>query len=214
MPERPYRRINLTGQVFGRLTVLQLVEKRPKGQSRWLCHCVCGVEKAITGNGLRSGDTKSCGCLKSEMTAKRSTTHGHTTKGSFTPTYHTWGNMIARCSNLLNLRWRDYGGRGIKVCERWKNFKNFLADMGEKPSRLTIDRIDNDGNYEPGNCRWATRKEQVRNTRVSRLIEHEGRVQCLADWADQHDLPRNTLWNRLNIGWAIERALQTPSRRQ
>ena len=124
------------------------------------------TKKVIVGIVLRDRRSRSCGCLHRETCIARSTKHGHATNG-ISPTYHTWASMLARCDNPKNSRQPDWGGRGITVCDRWRNFRNFLADMGKEPLRRSIDRIDNDGNYEPGNCRWATTKQQRQNRRVA-----------------------------------------------
>lgn len=164
------------GKRFGRLVVVGSAAPLENGRSRWLCRCDCGVEKEVSASCLSQGRTKSCGCLRRENAAKRSpkanaarTKHGHARedKGDRHPLYRTWQGMRERCRDPGNVSYKYYGGRGITVCERWESFENFLADMGEKPSPdLTLDRIDNDGNYEPGNCRWATPEQQTKNRRL------------------------------------------------
>lgn len=140
-------------------------------------------------------------------------THGHTIGRVISPTYHTWAGMKARCLNPSHAYFKNYGGRGIHVCDRWLSFENFLADMGEKPAGRSIDRIDSNGHYEPSNCRWATRAEQDENKRSSRLIVAFGRTQTLQQWADEIGITHGALIFRLDkANWPVERALTTPGR--
>lgn len=154
--------LDMTGTRFNRLVVLRPVPERSgNGQVRWLCKCDCGREKSVSGDSLRRAFVQSCGCLQLE-TATSHGMHG-------TTEYRCWSAMLSRCNNARHRGFKDYGGRGIKVCERWRKFENFLADMGNRPSpTMSIDRINNDGDYEPGNCRWATSKQQIHNRRRPR----------------------------------------------
>ena len=153
------KRLDLTGHVYGQLTV-QSCAGYTKGFSLWLCACTCGGQCVVRGNGLRTGNTHSCGCLMRNTAAQRQRTHG----ASKTRTYRIWKAMRTRCSNPLQRNAARYVLRGITVCSRWDDFSLFLADMGECPDGMSIDRVDNDGNYEPSNCRWATAKTQARNS--------------------------------------------------
>jgi len=175
-------------------------------RKRWLCRCDCGAEAIVQDYSLTSGGSKSCGCFRSDATAEAKTTHGAIRRGKPTSEYRSWCEMLARCENHGSTIFRYYGGRGIRVCKEWHYFERFLADMG--PSKgLTLDRIDNEGNYEPGNCRWATWVQQARNRRNNRMVTFRGREMCVAELADIGSLPYKKVIQRLNRGWSPERAI-------
>ena len=157
--------VDLSGESFGRLRVLARVENGPDGRARWLCVCNCGLQTIVLGKCLRSRHTTSCGCRKNDRV------HGHLVGHRASPTYFSWQTMIQRCKNQKAPNYSYYGGRSIKVCGRWLSFENFLTDMGVRPEGLTLDRIDSDGDYEPGNCRWASWKEQMANRRMGRRVK-------------------------------------------
>lgn len=180
-------------------------------QSRTLAkfRCECGQEfEAIVSN-VKTGETKSCGCWQRACTIARSTKHG----GGTTRLYKTWAHMLDRCENNKIRSYKDYGGRGIRVCEAWHDFTAFRAWAlaNGYADHLTIDRVKNDGNYEPGNCRWATRKEQNRNSRRNRLLTIGGETLCLAEWAERTGIKPGTIHTRLKLGWPAERAIKTPT---
>lgn len=219
--------VNLTGHKFGRWTVISFFDKveykyaHGRGSTclRWLCRCECGEEKIVRGNSLKNGSSVSCRCYQREFQYKRKLRHGHTGRAigvdHSTPEYQAWAHMIQRCLNSSCPEYRNYGARGITVCERWMEAKNFLADMGPRPSaKYSLDRINNDGNYEPDNCRWATQHQQQRNRRTNRWIEWNGRTQVLADWARELGFPKNVITSRMSLGWTVERTFTTPYARR
>jgi hypothetical protein len=166
--------INMVGRVFGKITVIRMYDTKGKQKHiRWLCVCECGNSTIAFGDALRRGNTKSCGCLRFAHPGGRPT-HGHTQNASPTREWLTWAGMRQRCLNPNNPKYKHYGGRGIRICERWEKFENFLADMGPKPKGMTLDRFpDNNGDYEPGNSRWATYHEQNLNRRTKSLSDDE-----------------------------------------
>lgn len=137
--------------------------------------------------------------------------HGHTTHSGTSPTYKSWHMMKQRCNNPNYNQFKDYGGRGIQVCERWLTFENFLADMGVRPPGMSLDRKEQNGHYEPGNCRWASRSDQQRNRRTNRVLELDGRAMLITDWAKELDLTVQALIGRINRGWPLEQALTMPA---
>lgn len=169
-----------------------------KNRAFWNCRCLCGTLRVVRGLDIRCGTTKSCGCLIREKTAKRSTTHGHASGGKLSPTYHSWMAMKNRCLSKSARQYKDYGGRGITICKRWLDFRNFLADMGERPARMTLDRKNNNGGYSKANCRWATSRQQARNRRDTRLVTWRGKTLCMGDWVSLLGWSYQRLHNRLS----------------
>ena len=208
MSKRNHNFIDLTGQVFGCLTALHPGERSKKiTNTIWVCLCSCGKLAQVSSGKLKNGHTKSCGCFRRTRLIERNRTHG----GCGTKAYRSWKHLLERCCNPNNKRWKDYGGRGINVCDRWREFKHFLVDMGEPPTKEhSIDRINNDGNYEPSNCRWATTEEQSRNTRRNRIVKYDGIARCVAEWAKLVGLPANALNSRIARGWDIHSAMTKP----
>ena len=189
------------GKKFGRLTIIEFGDNKEfKSCSRRTFNalCSCGKVVNVLCCHIVSGHTTSCGCYAKERLVNSSTTHG----GRDSNEYSIWCNMKARCMNKNNPNYRDYGGRGIKVCDSWLEFGVFISDMGHRPVTLTIDRINNDGDYEPGNCRWASRAEQSRNKRNNRNININGKSMCIKDWADEVGVDRRTIQARLRLGWS------------
>lgn len=190
---------NISSQVFGRLTVLSRVPSIGR-KARWLCRCVCGTLIHTEGVRLRRGHVKSCGCLLRD----RSTKHGL----SRSPEYVVWKGMRQRCNNPCSMSYVDYGARGIKICDRWNDFDLFLTDMGKRPSLLhTIERLDNDLNYEPLNCVWATRQQQGKNTRRVKRIPFEGKHITINEIADMSGYATKSVATYLRNGRSIEQII-------
>ena len=183
----PTARIDLTGQVFHAWTVLGFSATRtmPSGARKpfWNCRCVCGAEREVDGASLRTGHSKGCGCTKRVAISKSRTKHGHTSGAEVSPTYWSWTAMRARVRGGNRSAARYYASKGVKICKRWDDFANFLEDMGERPEGMSIDRIDPDGDYEPGNCEWASDTDQANNTRQRRVIFYKGEGHTAPEWA-------------------------------
>lgn len=203
--KQPRSILQLLGAQFGRLTVIGDGEPFVRSDGRkdrmLLVRCECGTEKTVRQDELKSGGTKSCGCLRGED-------HGKANSAE----YGVWYGIKKRCTNQNSQNYGDYGGRGITVCERWMNsFVAFLDDMGPRPtSEHSIERENNDGNYEPGNCRWATQLEQGRNKRNNRLFTFYGKTMTLAQWCRISQMSPGTVTSRLKLGWSEKEAFWTP----
>ena len=194
---------DLVEQTFGELFVVARATDDEHERDCWLAWCECGVLVTVSGDGLRAGLTTHCGCQNRR--------HGL----SKTRIYHKWHEMIRRCTDPRRPDWKNYGNRGIQVCERWLDFANFLADMGHPSPGETLERLDNDGDYSPENCVWADRKTQARNRRNTRYVEWRGETRKLAELIEESGLPNMIVRNRLHMGWSLERALTTvPVRRR
>ena len=198
------------GQRFGRLTVVKDVGRTKTKRVLWLCHCGCGNETIVASNNLTGGKTQSCGCYMRDRVREASKTHGHYMNGKQTRLYAIWAGMKRRCLNHNVKAYHRYGGRGIKVCAEWMKFEPFRdwATANGYADKLSIDRIDNDGNYEPGNCRWITQKVQCQNTRSNRLITFNGVAKSIAEWAEITGIKAATISARIKRHhWPIEKAL-------
>lgn len=204
---------DITGQRFGRLVALGPIGRNKNRDIIWLCQCDCGNFTKNHPRSLRNGATKSCGCLKNELSSLRLKTHGM----SRIPLYKTWVDMNTRCHNSTHVNYKNYGERGIVVCDEWRhNFKIFHDHVSQLPGYkikgMSLDRIDNSLGYFPGNVRWATVIEQSHNTRKNHIIIYNGKTQCLSAWARELDIEKSILRYRLRSGWTVERALSTPTR--
>lgn len=204
--------VDLMGQTFGRLTVVERAENNKQGKARWRCVCECGGTKTVVGTDLTWGKTRSCGCLQKQTVAKlgkMSSTHNETK----TRLYILWGAMKERCYTPSCTAYRTYGAKGIRVCKEWlesyEAFRNWALSHGYTDN-LTLDRIDFNGDYCPENCRWVTMKEQQNNKRSNRFIEYQGLSLTTAQWAEKFGMTRGCLFRRLERGLPIEKALTDP----
>lgn len=211
-------RIVLGETRFGLLVPIGDLGTDKHGNRQWLCRCDCGKEKKVSQCCLKQGQAKSCGCMKGEWIRRARYKHGGTPRGGRTAEYHIWGGMTGRCHNPDNQRFSLYGARGIQVCDRWRGengFANFLSDMGKRPGKgFSIERIDNDRGYGPDNCRWATHREQMNNTRRNKKLEWNGVTRTYSQWERQLGLCHGTVHRRVSAGWNVERILTTPHGRK
>lgn len=212
----PQAAFNLEGRQFDRLTAVKYMGKFTRGS--WFCRCSCGGSIVARGHALVRGTTRSCGCLGIQLRANGNTTHGDARRRSKAPEYKIYITIIRRCTDTKTHRSKDYVLRGISICDRWRRGQNglsgyqcFIADMGPRPSKLhSIDRIDNDGNYEPSNCRWATKAEQARNRRNNRKMRYRGRLITLTDAEVISGFSSEAILGRLHRGWSPEDAIEKP----
>lgn len=207
---RVVKLFDLTGKTYNGLKVIERVGKYSSGDSKWSYLCHCGEVKTSTGSTLRLNKIKSCGCMKNKYISEKNKTHGE----SKNPLYTVLKTMIARCNNTNNHKYSRYGARGIRVCDEWldyENFRDWALSNGYK-SGLTIDRIDNDGNYSPSNCRWVDNKTQSRNKSTNRFLEYKGVKKILSDWSKLTGLNHKTIAYRIDKGWSVELALTTPTK--
>jgi hypothetical protein len=208
---------DMTGLRIGRLTVVARAQNGEHGRARWFCRCDCGGETIQYGKNLRKQIVRSCGCLRRETSTaigRRSRKHGHAILE--TPEYRALRNAVDRCSNPRHREYHRYGGRGIEVCPEWRaDFAAFLANIGPRPSAAhSLDRIDNDGHYEPGNVRWATRREQSNNIRSNHIVRVDGMDKTLAEAIRSSGLKSSTVRARIRNGWSLERALNERERKR
>ena len=200
---------SLVGEVFGRLTVMCLLGSF-KNRIYYRCECSCGGTVEVPGASLRYGNTTSCGCISREKTAKRNTSHGK----SGTPLYGLWHRMWQRCTDKNCADYQYYVARGITVADTWKDFSVFEQDVGPRPDGMTLDRVDNNLGYQPGNVRWVSRAEQMLNTRYVNNITFNGETHCIAEWERRLGFKPGTVKARLNrLGFSVEKALTTPVRK-
>lgn len=212
--------IDMTGQKYGRLTVISRAEnatdKDGTIRAKWNCICDCGTLITVRGKDIRSGNTKSCGCMNREAISASNLANKTTHGGRYTRLYKIWRGMKDRCYNDKLSYYARYGGRGIMVCKEWlddfQSFKEWALVNGYSDN-LTLDRIDVNGNYEPSNCRWVTMKEQGNNRRTNHTLTYNGETKTISEWAETTGLSKGAIWHRIDMGWDVESALTTPARK-
>ena len=204
------------GQKFGKLTVIKLVEGNDATNRKYLCKCDCGNEKITSEDNLRRGHCKSCGCLYKNKRGQRKSKKDYYLD-SRSKLYRVWTMMIRRCTNPKDCNYNRYGKRGITVCEEWKDysvFRDWAIKTGYKEehsrAECSLDRIDNNGNYEPSNCRWTNMKTQSNNTRINTVVSYKGAKKTLSEWADYYKIPYDLFMNRYCNGWTFEEIINIP----
>lgn len=207
------KKVEMIGLTFGKCVVLAELPRNNR-RREFQCQCECGAVFKALGENLRSGHTNSCGCHARVRASEARTTHGHTRGGKKPKLYGLWRGMHQRCNNPNNPRYPRYGGRGIRVDPKWDDYQTFLEDMGPRPSpEHTVGRVDNDGNYGPGNCRWETMEEQANNKSVTVFLTYKGERRSISDWARHLGVKRMFLYDRYARGWSDEKVLATPGKR-
>lgn len=197
---------DITGKKYGRLTAIEYSHTNNDKKAVWKCICDCGNVCFVSGKHMRSGNTTSCGCYGNELRRKSTLTHGGCVGGK-SKDYYLWLGMIDRCRNKNKKHYHRYGGRGIVVCGEWMDFGKFMSDMGPRPDGYSIERIDNNGDYTPENCRWASKKDQANNRSNNRILKYKGRSLTVSQWADEIGLSKMVLYQRLYRKWSIKRTL-------
>lgn len=208
LPNHPRGIRDFTGQEFTRLTVTSYHSSSSDGKCRvwWNCLCVCGRTVVVRADGLLSGNHQSCGCLHRERAGSARRRHGRYN----TKIYKIWTAMLQRCENPADRGYKNYGGRGITVDERWHSFEHFYEDMGDRPDGMSLERIDNNKGYAKNNCKWATKIEQMQNLRKNRMITYKGITLCVAEWERKMGYKPSVIAGRLVLGWSIDDAINTP----